>query len=156
MIRTRRLLFLSALLIPAAAAAQAKAPAAKNAVPDPWAALLLPTQHTPTPTTAAITAADLRTRLFIFADDSMGGRLLGSPGNYKGVEYIASEVKRFGLLPAGQDATFFQPVPLDQRVFDDAATISVEGTTLVPWVDFFPRDPGVAIHPLNGVRVVWG
>ena len=48
-------------------------------------------------TTAAITAADLRTRLFLIADDSMGGREPGSTGNFKAAEYIASEFKRLGL-----------------------------------------------------------
>ncbi|MGH7524036.1 MAG: M28 family metallopeptidase, partial [Gemmatimonadales bacterium] len=129
---------------------------ARAATPDPWAALLRPTTHVPTPTTAAITAADLRTRLFIFAADSMGGRFLGTPGNFMGVEYIASEVKRFGLLPAGQDGTFFQTVPVDQRVFDNESRLSVDGTTLVPWTDYIPRDPGVAVRSLNGVQVIWG
>jgi hypothetical protein len=151
-----RLLLVAALLIPAAAAAQGAKPATRTTARDPWAPLLRSTRHTPTPTTAAITAADLRTRLFLFADDSMGGRLLGSNGNYKAVEYIAGEVQRFGLQPAGQDGTFFQTVPVNQSVFDDAATIAVNGETLVPWVDFYPRDPRVAIRPLDGVQVIWG
>jgi len=41
--------------------------------------------------TAAITAADLRRRLFLVADDSMGGRATGSRGNYQSAEYIASK-----------------------------------------------------------------
>jgi hypothetical protein len=155
MTATIRLLIAISILIPAGAGAQAK-PAAKTAAPDPWAALLLPTRHTPAPTTAAITAADLRTRLFIFADDSMQGRRAGTEGNVRGVEYIAAEVKRFGLLPAGQDGTFFQNVPLDQRTFDDAATIAIDGQQLTPWVDFYPRDPGVNIPSLDGVQVIWG
>ena len=156
MTRSTRLLLVASLLIPAAAGAQVKKPTPKAA--DPWAALLLPTKHTPTPTTAAITAADLRTRLFIFSDDSMMGRFAGSPGNVKGVEYIAGEAKRFGLLPAGQDGTFFQTVhvPLDNRTFDESSTISVDGKALVPWIDFLPRDPGVEPLPLDGVPVVYG
>jgi Peptidase family M28 len=154
--RIRALPLVTVLLLPAILAAQQTKAAAAPAKASPWAALLLPTTHTPTPTTAAITATDLKTRLFIFSDDSMGGRLLGSAGNYKGVEYIASEAKRFGLEPAGQDGTFFQNVPVDQRIFDDAATIAVDGTTLVPWVDFYPRDPGSTIRPLNGAQVIWG
>ena len=156
-LRIRGLTLVTALLIPAALAAQEKTKLPPSpSVSDQWAALLLPTKHKPTPTTAAITPADLKTRLFMFADDSMGGRFLGSKGNYQGAEYIASEAKRFGLQPAGQDATFFQSVPVDQRVFDDASNVSVDGTRLVPWVDYIPRDPGRSIRSMDGVPVIWG
>ena len=74
--------------------------------------------HTPTPTTAAITAADLKTRLYIFADDSMQGRLLATAGNVKGVEYIAGEVKRMGLVPMGDNGTYFQAVNVVDRKYD--------------------------------------
>ena len=49
----------------------------------------------------AITPLDLMTRLYKFADDSMMGRLAGTPWNDKGTDYIAAEVKRLGLTPAG-------------------------------------------------------
>ena len=37
-------------------------------------------------TSPAITARDLRTRLYIFADDSMMGRQFGTEGNLKGTQ----------------------------------------------------------------------
>ena len=52
------------------------AQAAKSARPNPVASL--PHKHAPQPTTANITAADLMTRLYIFADDSMMGREVGT------------------------------------------------------------------------------
>jgi hypothetical protein len=52
-----------------------------GALPPNWDVLLRPRTHTPAPTTPAITATDLATRLYIFADDSMQGRLLATPGN---------------------------------------------------------------------------
>jgi len=48
-------------------------------------------------TTAAISAADLRHRLYIYADDSMQGRKAGTPGNDKGTQYIADELRRMGM-----------------------------------------------------------
>src|SRR6266700_4798296 len=60
-----------------------------------------PPTWAPRPTVAAITANDLRTRLYQFAGDSMQGRRVGEPGNYKGTDYIAREFKRLGLKPAG-------------------------------------------------------
>ncbi|MGH7535469.1 MAG: hypothetical protein ACREMG_07775, partial [Gemmatimonadales bacterium] len=41
----------------------------------------LPQKHTPAPTRPAITAADLMTRLYLYADDSMMGRESGSEWN---------------------------------------------------------------------------
>ncbi len=64
----------------------------------------------PKHTTAAITPSDLRTRLYIYADDSMMGREAGTIGNYKATEYIAEQVKRMGLVPAGDNGTYFQDI----------------------------------------------
>jgi len=160
MTRSTRLLLVASLLIPAAAAAQVKTPGAKAAAPDPWAALLLPITHKPTPTTAAITAADLRTRLFIFSDDSMQGRFAGKPGNVKGVEYIAGEAKRIGLLPAGQDGTYFQTIhlPTDVQTLDTSMPLATDAGPLTPWKDYLPRTGQFPqnFRPLDGVPVIFG
>lgn len=115
-----------------------------------------PRTHVPTPTTAAITPADLRTRLFIFADDSMQGRLLATAGNVKGVEYIASELKRMGLTPMGDNGTFFQSVNVVDRKFDDASRLMVGSTAFAPWTDFALRDQGDRARSLNGVQAIFG
>ena len=49
-----------------------------------------PFKHAPKPTTAAITAEELRTRLYIFADDSMLGRQVATVGNMKALTYIGT------------------------------------------------------------------
>ncbi|MCX5761751.1 MAG: hypothetical protein NTW72_09660, partial [Gemmatimonadetes bacterium] len=64
--------------------AQAKPAASKVVWPDEGAAT-----WAPRPTVSAITANDLRTRLYGFSDDSMQGRRIGELGNYKGTDYIA-------------------------------------------------------------------
>lgn len=61
-------------------------------------------------TVGAITAADLKTRLYVYADDSMMGREAGTVGNMKATDYIAAEAKRMGLEPAGDDGTYFQEI----------------------------------------------
>lgn len=66
-------------------------------------------------TQAGITAGDLKTRLYIFADDSMRGRAAGTPDNLRGTAYIEREVRRLGLEPAGDNGTYFQNVPLGPR-----------------------------------------
>ena len=72
----------------------------------------LPLKYTGKPTQTAITAADAMTRLYIFADDSMMGRRTGDLGGLKGTAYIEREVRRLGLVPAGDNGTFFQAVPV--------------------------------------------
>ena len=42
----------------------------------------------------------------------MRGRAAGTPDNYRGAAYIARELKRLGLEPAGDSGTYFQDVPL--------------------------------------------
>jgi Peptidase family M28 len=99
----------------------------------------LPLKHTPTKTTTAITAADLMTRLYIFADDSMQGREAGLPGNVKGTNYIAAEIRRMGLVPAGDSGTYFQTIPLKTREFDTTSTFTVAGAPLTVFTDYVPN-----------------
>lgn len=102
-----------------------------------------PIKRDPQPTTPAITANDLMTRLYIFADDSMMGREAGTAGHRKGTDYIARELQRLGLRPAGDNGTYFQTVPLIRRAFDTVSTITVEGgPTLRAGVDFVATGGG--------------
>ena len=66
-------------------------------------------------TTAAITPADLRKRIYIFADDSMRGRAAGTIDNHRGNAYIESELKRLGVEAAGENGSYFQDVALTAR-----------------------------------------
>src|SRR5215475_14547196 len=72
----------------------------------------LPLKMTPKPTAPGISAADLMTRLYIYADDSLMGREVGTPYHLKATAYIESEVRRLGLTPAGDSGTFFQNLPV--------------------------------------------
>jgi len=85
----------------------------------------LPLKLEPTKTTPAITIADLMTRIYRFADDSMRGRMAGSPEAMKGTEYIAGELKRLGLQPAGDSGTYYQNVPFAVQTMDSSSTIQV-------------------------------
>ena len=129
-----------------AALAQApKAPARQSALKvatPPAAPVEGPLKHAPRPTTPAITPADLMTRLYIFADDSMLGREAGTPGGLKGTQYIADEVKKLGLEPAGVNGTYFQDVPPVRRRLADGASITVDGAALALKTDFLPIPPG--------------
>lgn len=121
----------------------------------PWTALARPATRTPTPTGPDISVADLESRVYRFAADSMQGRLMGTPGNAKGAEYIAAELQRLGLEPAGENGTYFQTLPWKSRELDASSTLSVGGQTFRAWTDFVPRDNGPGTRSLDGVPVVY-
>ncbi len=98
----------------------------------------LPLKHVAEPTAPEITAGDLMTRLYIFADDSMQGREAGAIGNVKGTEYIASELRRFGVAPAGENGTYFQTIPLMLVAFDTASSFAIGGRPLRAFEDYVP------------------
>ena len=116
-----------------------------------------PEKRAPRPTTAAITEADLMTRLYIFADDSMQGREYGRVGNMRGTNYIANEVRKLGLQPAGDNGTYFQRLPMVQRHFTDRSTMTVDGQTLRFNTDFVPIPTGLvqAPRPIQNAQVIY-
>lgn len=75
-----------------------------------------------------VSQSDVRRLETALADDSMEGRLTGTPGGARAARYIAGEMTRIGLQPVG-DSGYFQRVPvtatdssIDLRAsFDDAA-----------------------------------
>lgn len=81
------------------------------------------------PTVAAITACDLMTRLYIYAADSMRGREAGTPDNIRATAYIEREVKRLGLIPAGDKGSYFQSMPVTARIALKTSTITAGGKT---------------------------
>ena len=114
----------------------------------------LPLKHAPSPTGPAITAADLMTRLYIFADDSMLGREAGTSGNVKGTDYIAAEAKRLGLIPAGDSGTYFQTIPLKTRTLDTTSMVVVAGSLLKIFADYLPTGGDSLVGPV--LPVVFG
>lgn len=133
----------SALLVAISSAAFAAPLAAQTVWPDEGART-----WTPRPTEAAITANDLRTRLYQYADDSMMGRELGTKGNMMATEYIAAEFKRLGLRPAGENGSYFQELDYGTLAFNtDAAQLSAGGAALElseEWVPLTPN-PGTQV-----------
>jgi Peptidase family M28 len=125
------------------------------AVPAASGQTALPLKHTSKPTQTAITTADAMTRLYIFADDSMQGRRAGSEGDRKGTSYIEREVRRMGLVPGGDNGTFFQAVPLYNRSLDMTSQLSADATPVVAGKDYFPVHPGGKLKSLNGAQVIY-
>ena len=113
-----------------------------------------PATWAPRPTEAAITANDLRTRLYQIADDSMQGRRTGEIGNYKATAYVASEFKRLGLKPAGDKGTYFQILPWGNSQFDSIKSqLIIAGSALPPKAEWIPIPPAAASRLVGDASV---
>ncbi|HEX2211008.1 MAG TPA: M28 family peptidase, partial [Longimicrobium sp.] len=147
--RTRLAALAAAALVAAPAAAQA--PRTEG-----------PLTFAPRPTTGAISAQDMRTRVYQLAADSMKGREAGTRGNVMATDYIAAEAQRIGLQPAGENGTFFQTIPLVEKGVDPGATLTVDGATLAFGTDFLlvPTYGNVLLFAdrfqADGVQAVYG
>jgi hypothetical protein len=101
-----------------------------------------PFKWTPRPTISEITADDLRSRLYQFADDSMQGRRIGEVGNVKGTDYIAREFAQLGLKPGGDDGSWYQELPWGPIGFDrNTSRLVVRGRPLSGGTDWIPSVP---------------
>src|SRR5580698_9778751 len=111
----------------------------------------------PTPA-SPITAAELKHRVEIIADDSMGGRLPGSRGNIEVTDYIASEFKRLGLQPAGDSGGYLQYVPMISSRLDTTEHLTVNGAPLAFGTGVIAQNPTNLPLTLDatGVPVVYG
>jgi hypothetical protein len=97
------------------------------------------------------------TRLYLFADDSMMGREAGTEGHMKATAYIEREVRRLGLVPAGDNGTYFQNVPFISRRLDPNTSLSFDGGSIVGVTDFVAAPfRGASPRALDGVQSVYG
>ena len=93
-------------------------------------------------------------RLYVFADDSMLGRETGTEGNVRGTNYIAAEAKRIGLIPAGENGTYFQTLPFKSRVTDSTSTIRTPTASLAYGSEWAARLTSSLSQ--DGVEVIYG
>jgi hypothetical protein len=118
----------------------------------------LPLKRSPQPTVSVITAADVMTRLYIIADDSMMGRQAGARGNLAATQYVAEEFKRFGLEPAGDSSGFFQWIPLIATKVDIATPLTIGSEMLTFGKDYslsIPFEPA-ELKGFEGSATVFG
>ena len=112
------------------------------------AACSSPGSNVPVParTSAAITPADVRARIYLIADDSMRGRQAGFAGNFMMTNYLAAEAARLRLEPAGENGTYFQTVPMIRRSVDTTSSLIVTGDSLALFADFAPMRPTTTLR----------
>lgn len=65
----------------------------------------------------------------LLASDEWGGRGPGQPGIEEAAEYIAEQFRRTGLLPAGENGTFFQSfeIKMGKELLEEQARLEVRG-----------------------------
>jgi hypothetical protein len=97
------------------------------------------------------TAARVSALLGVLADDSMEGRDTGSRGGAAAARFIAAELERAGLRPAG-DSGWFQRVPLARVTVTLQNGQTRRSMRLQP--DFATRDTFPAADRVTGVNVV--
>jgi len=66
----------------------------------------------PAPGIESIRKEEMKADLFFLASDALEGRLTDTPGNRIAAEWIAARFARLGLVPAGDNGTFFQAFTL--------------------------------------------
>lgn len=90
----------------------------------------------------------LRAHIEFLADDLMTGRQPGSDGYNIAANYVASQFRQMGLLPAGDEGGYFQQVPLRQALLESGSaklTYSHLGTaTPLTFVEQFFMGPSLS------------
>ncbi|NJM52321.1 MAG: hypothetical protein HC846_02350 [Blastocatellia bacterium] len=86
----------------------------------------------------AITAEQLKDYLYFIADDAMQGRDTPSPGLDVAANFIAYNLKKWGVKPTGDNGSYFQRMWVVRKVADTAAaSAEVNGQKLVYGEDYF-------------------
>ncbi|HCE24075.1 MAG TPA: peptidase M28, partial [Hyphomonas sp.] len=116
----KRLLISASVLTLAACGAQETATDTPiTTEPEASSELLMPL---PDQTSADITADDLAVRIKTLADDTFEGRGPGTEAGEASADWIAAEMQRVGLTPAGDDGSFFQTVKMVNQTVDTGAS----------------------------------
>jgi Zn-dependent M28 family amino/carboxypeptidase len=71
----------------------------------------------------ALSAERIKADVKYLSDDRLEGRGPGTRGEELATEYIAGEFKKAGLVPKGENGTYFQPVPLVKVITDPKSTL---------------------------------
>jgi hypothetical protein len=87
------------------------------------------------PALDAITESDLKRDEFAMASDAMRGREAGTLDEMRATGWIAERARDVGLLPAGEDDTYFQWWPMRRSRLSENSQITIGGTSLKLWKD---------------------
>jgi len=74
---------------------------------------------------ASVSAVDLGRRIEFLASDELEGRAPSTPGGKAASQYIADEMKAAGLVPMGENGSYFQAVELTASTLAPNSTMNV-------------------------------
>lgn len=89
-------------------------------------------------TSADISAKDVQRHISYLASEELGGRKPGEKGNELAAQYIAKHFKSYGLLPAGENGTYFQTFKVLKALASGANSsfeANINGTILTGKLD---------------------
>jgi hypothetical protein len=87
------------------------------------------------PAIAAIRPSELQADLFELTDDHFRGREAGTLDELKASMWLADKARAAGLLPAGDDGTYFQFFSLQRNRISDRSTVSIDNQSFTLWQD---------------------
>jgi len=79
----------------------------KKTAPEAAAAVAAPPLPDFAATSAEIRAEDMKSQVTYLASDALGGRLTGTEGEKLATSYVADVFQKIGLMPAGDDDSYF-------------------------------------------------
>lgn len=97
------------------------------------------------PAIAAIRPSELEKDLAELASDRFRGREAGTPDELKASAWLAEKAREAGLIPAGDDQTFFQFFTLKRNRLSPASTVKAGDKNFELWTDVLVMQPAPAI-----------
>jgi hypothetical protein len=90
------------------------------------------------PEIESIRKAEMKADLFFLASDAMGGRLTDTPENRIAAEWVASRFERAGLMPIGDNNSYFHAFALMTASLGADNRLTAGGEPARAMDDFFP------------------
>jgi hypothetical protein len=88
--------------------------------------------------------AEIRRDLFALAGDAMRGREAGTLDEMRASVWVADRAREAGLMPAGDDGSYFQWWPMRRVRVGSASTVAIDGQPLALWRDVVVAAPVMA------------
>jgi hypothetical protein len=91
------------------------------------------------PAISEIRQADLQRDLYAMAADSMRGREAGTLDEMRASMWLAEQMRQIGLVPKGEDGSWFQWWSMRvTRISDSATTVRIGARRYELWADVIP------------------
>ena len=87
------------------------------------------------PGLSTIKEANLKSDLYALADAHFRGRSAGTLDELKASMWIGEKYRKLGLIPMGDDGTYFQFFTMERNVIDEKTTVTLAGQQLSLWKD---------------------